>query len=74
MDGAASADELPKKSGTQPPGVLLAIVVVTRTPVRWRAEILAGQSPITLQTEFLHPLSDDLEIVSRSGSGHGSSF
>ena len=38
------------------------------------AEVLTSQCSSTLQTEFLHPLSDDLEIVSRSGSGHGSSF
>jgi hypothetical protein len=35
---------------------------------------LAGQYPSTLQAEFLHPLSDGLEIVSRSGSSHGSSY
>ena len=70
----ASADELPKKSGTEEPGVVFAIVVVTHSPIGWRAEVLTSQCSSTLQTEFLHPLSDDLEIVSRSGSGHGSSF
>jgi hypothetical protein len=67
-----SADQLPEKSGTQEPSVVFAIAVVGSS-ISWRANVLASQCLRTLQTEFLHSIPDGLEIVSRSGSGHGSS-